>query len=295
MVPDFWLLYGEFYQHPLSVLVSLTIRKLWCLVLMKKLLSSLRYSVQKSIIHPLQRTGVKLFRVIMRVMLPLLLKFGFPLMTWLASKAKESLPIPNLQGDREVEWSWVLSQLGAGPGEVLDFGCGNSLLSFIAARRGYNVTAIDLQSIRWPYKFPNMRFIKCDILKSPFPNSSFDLIINCSSIEHVGLAGRFGSEDNPEGDITAMALLHELLRPSGVMLLTIPVGCDAVVAPLHRVYGRERLPKLLKKYIIEKEEYWVKDDQNRWIAVEKSIALDREPTKLCYGLGCFILRRKIDL
>ena len=50
-MPDFWLLYGEFYQHPLSVLVSLTIRKLWCLVLMKKLLSSLRYSVQKSIIH----------------------------------------------------------------------------------------------------------------------------------------------------------------------------------------------------------------------------------------------------
>lgn len=258
---------------------------------MKKLLSSLCYAIKQFIIHPLCRIGAKLLHLIMRVMLPLLLKLGPPLMTWLASKTKQSLPVPNLEGDREVEWSWVLSQLGAGPGEVLDFGCGNSLLSFIAARRGYNVTAIDLQSIRWPYTLPNMRFIKCDILKSSFPKSSFDLIINCCSIEHVGLHGRYESEDNPEGDITAMALMHELLRPGGVMLLSIPIGRGAVFAPLHRVYGRERLTKLLDQWIIEKKEYWVKDDQNRWVTVKESVALDREPTKLCYGLGCFVLRR----
>ena len=259
---------------------------------MKKSLSSLPYTIEQSIIHPIRHASIRLWRFILRLMLPWLLKLGPPLITWFATKTKQGLPVPNLEGDRDVEWSWVLSHLGAGPGEVLDFGCGNSLLSFIAARRGYNVTAIDLQSVNWPYRLPNIRFIKCDIFKFPFPDSSFKLIINCSSIEHVGLAGRYGSEDNPEGDITAMTLMHKLLWPGGVMLLTIPVGRDAVFAPLHRVYGRERLPRLLDKWIIEKKEFWVKDDQNHWISVEESVALDREPTRLCYSLGCFVLRRE---
>lgn len=256
---------------------------------MKKLLSGSRYVIEQSIIHPLCRIGVKLLRFMMRVMLLLLLRVGRPLVASLAAKTKQG--VPNLEGCRHVEWSWVLSHLGTGPGDVLDFGCGETLLSFAAARRGYNVTAIDLQSINWPYMLPNMCFIRCDILKSscPLQNQVFDLIINCSSIEHVGLPGRYGSEDNPEGDITAMTLMCELLRSGGVMLLTIPVGRDTVFAPLHRVYGRERLPRLLNQWIIEEKEYWVKDDQNRWIAAEESVALDRDPTELCYGLGCFVL------
>ncbi len=233
-----------------------------------------------SIIHRLRRT----------VLLPVF-KVGAPLFVWSSKMMKESLPTPNLEGDRDVEWSWVLSHLGNGSGDALDFGCGNSLLSFIAARRGYNVTAIDLQPIDWPYALPNMRFIRGDILKCNFPKSSFDIIINCSSIEHVGLSGRYRAEDNPDGDIKAMSLMCELLRPDGTMLLTIPVGRDAVFMPLHRVYGRERLPKLLNQWIIQKKEFWVKNDQNRWVTVEEPVAFGREPTKYCYGLGCFVLRR----
>lgn len=235
----------------------------------------------------------KLLRFPMRLMLPIILKVGPPLIAWFATRTKENLPRPNLEGDRDVEWSWVLSQLGAGPGEVLDFGCGNSLLSFIAALRGYNVTAIDMQPIHWSYALPNMRFIRCDILKSSFPKSSFDLIINCSSIEHVGLAGRYGSEDEPDGDIRTMALMLEIMRPAGVMLLTVPVGCDTVFYPLHRVYGKQRLPKLLNGWMIEKEQYWTKNGQNCWKVVEKSVALEEKPTRYYYGLGCFVLRQEV--
>lgn len=259
--------------------------------LMKELLSRVCHVIKQSIACPLCRIGVKLLHLIMQAMSPVMYKFGPALINWFATQERQSRPRPNLIGDRDVEHSWVLSHLGTGPGKVLDFGCGNSLLSFVAARRGYDVTAIDLQPVRWPYVLPNMCFIKCDILESSFTRSSFDIIINCSSIEHVGLPGRYGSRNNPEGDIIAMALMYELLQPSGVMLLTIPVGRDAVFYSLHRVYGRERLPRLLDRWVIEKKEYWVKDGENRWVAVEESAALDREPTKLCYGLGCFVLRR----
>lgn len=205
----------------------------------------------------------------------------------------------NLLGDRDIEWSWVASQMPSGPGEALDFGSGGSHLALIAAQRGFNVTAVDLEPVHWPYVHPAMRFIRGDILKLPLPKEHFDLVINCSTVEHVGLAGRYGvTESRPDGDLEAMARLRELMKPGAVMLLTIPVGRDAVFAPLCRVYGRERLPRLLEGFVVEKETFWVKDRENRWVQADKETALDFEasagswdPLQNIYALGCFVLRK----
>src|SRR5207245_201498 len=78
-----------------------------------------------------------------------------------------------------------------------------------------------------------------DVLTIPFPSDSFDVILNCSTVEHVGIAGRYGvTESAADGDLAAMTRLRRWLKPGGVMLLTVPVGHDAVFAPLTRVYGR---------------------------------------------------------
>ncbi len=177
----------------------------------------------------------------------------------------------------------------AGP---LDFGCGDSWLGLAAARKGYAVTALYLRDITWPYVMPSMNFIRGDLLKKDdFAPLSLDLIINCSSVEHVGLPDRYGSGADPDGDFKAMTVLHSLLRPGGVMLMTVPVGRDTVFPPLHRVYGAERLPRLLRGWTITDREFWVKDDRNRWTQVAEAEAMDREPARYCYGLGCFVLRR----
>jgi len=96
-------------------------------------------------------------------------------------------PIPNLRGDRDIELSWVAANIPDGPGEALDFGCGEGWMGLIAARKGFKVTALDLQPIVWDYKHPNLNFVQGDIFKLNFAPNQFDLIINCSSIEHVGL------------------------------------------------------------------------------------------------------------
>lgn len=198
----------------------------------------------------------------------------------------------NLLGDRDVEWSWVSAQMPSGPGEALDFGPGGSHLGLIAAHHGFNVTAVDLQTVQWPYEHPQVRFIMGDILKLPLPEGHFDLVINCSTVEHVGLSGRYGvTENQPDGDLEAMARLRRLLKPGGSMIVTVPVGVDAVFAPLHRVYGLQRLPRLLEGYIVELEEYWVKNDENRWVLTDKQDALSKEPQERLYALGCFVLRR----
>ena len=199
----------------------------------------------------------------------------------------------DLSGDRDIEWSWVASQIPKGSGEVLDFGPGESSLGLITAEAGYNVTAVDQQTILWPYHHPRLHFIKGDILKLPLPNNHFDLIINCSVIEHVGLAGRYGvTEEFIDGDINAMRRLKTLLKPEGIMILTIPCGKDFVFAPLHRVYGKDRLPLLLKGYTVEEEQYWLKDKENKWVIATKNEALNKVPQEKLYGLGCFILKLK---
>jgi len=215
--------------------------------------------------------------------------------------AAELFPrVPNLAGDRDIEWSWVASRMPAGPGEALDFGPGGGSLGLTAAERGFNVTAVDIENIAWPYFHPRLRFVRGDILKASFPAGHFDLAINCSTVEHVGLAGRYGvTEARPNGDLEAMGRLREIMKPGAVMLLTIPVGQDAVFPPVTRIYGRERLPKLLEGYLVEEEAFWVKDGQNRWMQCDKQAALSFKPSagswnvlRNIYALGCFVLRRK---
>lgn len=209
-----------------------------------------------------------------------------------------SKPTMNLAGDRDIEWSWVASQMPQGPGKALDFGNGGSYLGLIAAQRGFEVTAVDLTSVQWPYTHPQLSFIKGDILKLPFSKEHFDLVINCSTVEHVGLVGRYDVKENrPDGDLKAMAHLRKLMRPDGVMLLTIPVGQDAVFTPLARVYGTQRLTQLLEGYTVEKEEFWVKDRENRWVLGDKDTALNFkasmgswDPLQNVCALGCFVLR-----
>jgi hypothetical protein len=116
-------------------------------------------------------------------------------------------------------------------------------------------------------------------------------VLNCSTVEHVGLPGRYGvTESRAEGDLAAMARLRSLMKRGALMLLTIPVGADAVYPPLHRVYGPERLPKLLQGFTVESREYWVKDGQNRWTESDEASALGAPTRERLYGLGCFTLR-----
>jgi SAM-dependent methyltransferase len=202
-------------------------------------------------------------------------------------------PPPNLQGDRQVEYSWIVANLPPGPGEALEFGSGNSWLSLAAARRRFRTTAIDLISVEWPYVHPLLRFVQTDIFDLELPAASMDLIINCSAIEHVGLA-RYGDAGNPDGDLAAMERLRRLLKPGGMMLLTIPVGQDATVAPLHRIYGPNRLPLLLSGFQVEAREYWTKDDQNRWTLSDEDQALQEKFRPNVYALGCFVLKNPTD-
>lgn len=201
-------------------------------------------------------------------------------------------PAPNLIGDRDLEYAFIASNIPAKQGNALDFGSGKSNLSLISALRGYEVTSLDLLPNRLSYKHKNIKFIQKDIMNTNFPNNFFDLIINCSSIEHVGLPGRYNvAEKSINGDLIVMSKLSQILKKAGIMLLTIPVGVDVTIGSYHRIYGKKRLPKLLNKYNIRKELYWGKSKKNIWVEIKKSPALQIRGSKHYYGIGCYVLSK----
>jgi len=73
----------------------------------------------------------------------------------------------------------------------------------------------------------------------------FDVAWSISSFEHDGL-GMYGDPLDPEGDLKAMRKMKRIVKPGGLLFLSLPVGADKVLFNNARIYGRKRL-QLLKE------------------------------------------------
>jgi SAM-dependent methyltransferase len=204
---------------------------------------------------------------------------------------------PNLMGDRELEWIYASARLGryCQPGQrVLDFGCGIGILSLSAADLGAKVIAIDLLEQYTNYRHQNIEFRRMDVMELDETAEKFDLIINCSTVEHVGLLGRYNSIERPDGDLSAMKKMAGLLKPGGFMILTIPMGQDTVIGSMHRVYGPQRFPLLIQGYHVVEEEYWRKNKSNVWEPGSQDDIYKEIGSDHYYGLGLMVLQTVSD-
>jgi len=111
------------------------------------------------------------------------------------------------------------------PGRLLDVGCGPGFLMMASRRRGWDATGVDPSPFSASYASETfgLEVITATLDAAKLPDASFDAVVMMHSIEHFA--------DPPR----AMARVHALLRPAGVVFLETPnLDCDESRAYLER-------------------------------------------------------------
>jgi SAM-dependent methyltransferase len=121
---------------------------------------------------------------------------------------------------------------------ILDIGCTGSILTPLVASLGYEVTGLDLSRPRIldVLGLPNLAFHLGDARRMKFADCFFDAVLLVSTLEHIGIGGRYGSDEDSEGDKKAIKEIARTLKPKGLLILTVPFGRHVVVRPYNRIY-----------------------------------------------------------
>jgi SAM-dependent methyltransferase len=178
--------------------------------------------------------------------------------------ATEEYPVLAACNERIVEIPFVHRALPCPfEGRVLDVGCRESVLSFELSCMGFEVWGIDIRPQL--IKFPGVNYVQADVCRNPFVPGSFDVVIACSSIEHVGFLTYDNREFSSDGDAVAIKAIRQLMGSGGRLILTVPFGRPGETN-WYRVYNYGRLHELLSPSLfqVQSEKFWVKDDV-RWI------------------------------
>ncbi len=80
-----------------------------------------------------------------------------------------------------------------------------------------------------------------------------------------------------------MKRVMSVLRPGGLLFLTVPIGPDVVVFNLHRRYGVIRLPLLLEGWEVVERIGWIESkisQQANWRQTYEPIFVLRKPVMM---------------
>jgi len=194
----------------------------------------------------------------------------------------------DLKGEKALDWAWVCVNLPKSAKRGLDIGCGESPTVPAMLALGYEeVVAIDLQ-FPLDKQLSGPRFIQGDFNQLAL-TPGFDVIVACSAVEHIGLSGRYSSDEDVDGDLKALQKIRSLLSHDGILILTVPAGKDAVYKPWHRVYGRKRIGSLLSGFQIKSSAGFTKEPWGPWRRGTLEEALEFPATAARYGLAQLVL------
>lgn len=118
------------------------------------------------------------------------------------------------------------------PERMLDAGCGTGVYSFSLAKKIDKIEAVDIseEKIENAGKisiFKNITFKQGDLCNLKFDSNSFDLAICSDVLEHI------------KNDKKAMSELMRVLKPNGMLLLTVP-SCSYKNKRTYKNYNHER-------------------------------------------------------
>jgi len=143
-----------------------------------------------------------------------------------------------------VEYAWAERNLPDEPSSLLNIGsrADKTIDEFTA--KGHTIVGVDI--LPDDREIENYESRIGDFLDMPF-GEKFDCIYAISSIEHSGLDCYEQTNVDPDGDFKIVEKMFDLLKPGGIMLITIPYG-KFTSGKDWRVYDDNRLAKLVGDY-----------------------------------------------
>jgi len=146
-----------------------------------------------------------------------------------------------------------------------------------------DTTFIDYRSLK--ISTEGFKYKQGDILHLPFPSDSVASISSLHVIEHVGL-GRYGDILNPQGSELAAKELCRILKPGGLLYISVPIGVEKVCFNAHRIFSPKTVLNMFPKLILI--DFSFVDDLGAYYN-NSSIEFAE---KCEYACGMFVFRKK---
>jgi len=172
----------------------------------------------------------------------------------------------------------------ANPKRHLDIGSRiDGFVAHIASFRPIEVLDIRPQ----PSASENITFRQLDLMQPPPEEfiACTDSLSCLHTLEHLGL-GRYGDPLSPEGYLTGLRHLTQILKPGGTLYLSVPIGHQRIEFDGHRVFKPAYVLSLLSTDFNLRSFSYVDDlgSLHRNISIDQAV----EKTELChYGCGIF--------
>jgi hypothetical protein len=158
-----------------------------------------------------------------------------------------------LVNERIVEQPFVFGAIArafdaGGRARILDVGGSESTVGLSLATLGHDVTIVDPRA--HPLAHANLTHAACRLDELAADGAPFDAAVVLSAVEHFGLEhyGVGGADERL--DLAALATLRELVRPGGLLVLTVPFAAQASVDDFQRVYDEAGLAELLRGWTV---------------------------------------------
>ena len=154
----------------------------------------------------------------------------------LMARFRRGDPLPQGYGvgldERCVEYPWMIGQLDATPGRLLDAGStlNHDFLIDLPVLQAKVIHILTLAPEGQCFWQRHISYMFDDLRDIPIRDSYYDTISCLSTLEHVGCDNRTftgndaDQENRPEDYLAAIEELCRVLRPGGSLLITVPFG-----------------------------------------------------------------------